>query len=50
VDDIATILAISADTVRVYMKRIIGKLEVSNKTHAVAKALALGMIEPGEIN
>ncbi|GEO02127.1 LuxR family transcriptional regulator [Novosphingobium sediminis] len=50
VDDIATILDISTDTVRVYMKRIIGKLQVSNKTHAVAKALALGLIEPGEVS
>lgn len=49
VEDIATILDISADTVRVYMKRIVAKLQVSNKTHAVAKALALGMIEPGEV-
>lgn len=50
VDDIATILDISANTVRVYMKRIMGKLQVSNKTHAVAKALALGMIEPTEVS
>ena len=50
VDDIAAILDISADTVRVYMKRIMGKLQVSNKTHAVAKALALGMIEPTEVS
>lgn len=50
VDDIAAILDISADTVRVYMKRTIAKLEASNKTHAVARALALGLIEPGEVN
>lgn len=50
VEDIATILDISAETVRVYMKRIIAKLQVSNKTHAVARALALGHIEPGEVS
>lgn len=49
VEDVAVILDISADTVRVYMKRIIAKLQASNKTHAAAKALALGMIEPGEV-
>jgi LuxR family transcriptional regulator len=50
VEDIAAILGISADTVRVYMKRTIAKLQASNKTHAVARALALGLIEPGEVN
>lgn len=50
IDDIATILAISPETVRVYMKRIQTKLEVSNKTHAVAKALAMGLINVSELH
>lgn len=49
-EDIATILAISPETVRVYMKRIQTKLVVSNKTHAVAKALAMGLINVSELH
>lgn len=45
VEDIATILDLSADTVRVYMKRINRKLNAVNRTHAVAKALYLGLID-----
>lgn len=45
VEDIAVILNLSADTVRVYMKRINRKLNAVNRTHAVAKALYLGLID-----
>jgi len=44
VEDIAAILAISTETVRVYLKRINQKLAAANRTHAVAKAIHLGLI------
>lgn len=48
VDEIATILDLSADTVRVYLKRINRKLNTANRTHAVAKAVYLGLIDFAE--
>lgn len=45
VEDIATILSISPQTVRVYLKRIYSKLEVENRAHAVSRAISLGLID-----
>lgn len=45
VEDIAIILGISPETVRSYFKRIAEKLETSNRTHALAKAVSLGLFE-----
>jgi len=45
VEDIAVILELSADTVRVYLKRVNQKLDAVNRSHAVAKAMCLGMID-----
>jgi LuxR family transcriptional regulator len=45
VEDIAVILDLSADTVRVYLKRVNQKLDAVNRSHAVAKAMCLGMID-----
>lgn len=45
VDEIAMILDLSADTVRVYLKRINRKLNTVNRSHAVAKAVYLGLID-----
>jgi DNA-binding CsgD family transcriptional regulator len=44
-EDIATILAISPETVRIYFKRVTSKLDAANRTHALAKAVSLGLIE-----
>jgi LuxR family transcriptional regulator, quorum-sensing system regulator BjaR1 len=40
----ATILGISRETVEGYSRGAIGKLDAANKTHAVARALSLGLI------
>jgi LuxR family transcriptional regulator, quorum-sensing system regulator SdiA len=45
VEEIAVILDLSAETVRVYLKRVNQKLDAVNRSHAVAKALSLGMID-----
>jgi LuxR family transcriptional regulator, quorum-sensing system regulator SdiA len=45
IDEIGEILDLSAETVRVYMKRINQKLQACNRTHAVAKALHLGIVQ-----
>jgi DNA-binding CsgD family transcriptional regulator len=45
IQDIATILDISAETVPVYFKRLTSKLNASNRTHALAKAIKFGLIE-----
>jgi LuxR family transcriptional regulator len=42
VEEIGIILFISAETVRIYLKRINKKLKAQNRSHAVAKAMALG--------
>lgn len=42
VEEIGIILFISPDTVRIYLKRINKKLNAQNRTHAVAKVMALG--------
>jgi len=44
-DDIALILDISSETVRSYFKRVTSKLEASNRTQALAKALSLGLVD-----
>lgn len=44
--DIATILGISSETVRVYLKRVNRKLNTLNRAHAIAKASFLGLIDP----
>lgn len=44
VGEIAAILDISTETVRVYLKRLNQKLAAENRTHAVAKALHMGLI------
>ena len=43
-DDIATILNLSERTVRLYLDTARHKMNCLNKTHAVAKAMSLGMI------
>lgn len=45
-DEIATLLAISERTVRVYLDTARHKLNATNRTHAVARALGLGLIHP----
>jgi len=45
-DEIAQILAISERTVRVYLDTSRHKLTATNRTHAVARALSLGLIHP----
>lgn len=44
VDDIASIVGISTETARIYIKRFINKMNASNKTHAVAKAIHMGIV------
>lgn len=44
VDDVAMIVGISSETAKVYVKRIISKMNATNKTHAVAKAIHLGIV------
>lgn len=44
--EIATILGIAERTVRVYLDTSRHKLSASNRTHAVARALGLGLIHP----
>jgi DNA-binding CsgD family transcriptional regulator len=48
VEDIGTILDISTDTVKIYLKRINVKLHASNRCHAVAKAIQRGLIDVTE--
>lgn len=43
--DTAAIIGISNETVIAHMKSAMGKIEAGNKTHAVAKALQLGLID-----
>ena len=44
--EIGQILKIQEDTVKKYMQRIFGLLDVTNNTHAVAKAIINGLIIP----
>ena len=44
-EDTAEIMSISTETVRWYTKNAIEKLGAGNKTHAVAKAIHLGLID-----
>lgn len=44
--EIGMILSIQEDTVKKYMQRIFALLQVSNNTHAVAKAIINGLIIP----
>ncbi len=43
--DIAEILSISVETVKSHAKTSIQKVDASNRTHAVARALMLGLID-----
>jgi LuxR family transcriptional regulator, quorum-sensing system regulator BjaR1 len=43
--EIADILTISGDTVESHVRNALRKLEANNKTHAVAKAIFLGLID-----
>jgi len=45
VSDTAQILGISPQTVEGFMKQALRKLDASNKTHGVAKSIALGIID-----
>lgn len=45
VSDTAEILHISSDTVEGFIKQALRKLNASNKTHAVAKCVALGLVD-----
>lgn len=42
----AIILTLSVETVRIHLKRTAVKLDAANRSHAVAKALSLGYIDP----
>ena len=42
----ASILGISSETVETHIKNAVARLEAGNKTHAVAKAIMVGVIEP----
>ena len=44
--EIGTILSISEYSVRDYLKALSQKLETSNRTHSVARAMQLGLISP----
>jgi LuxR family transcriptional regulator len=46
IEDVAAILGLSGETVRIYMKRVSRKLNAVNRAHAVAKACFLGLIDP----
>src|SRR3954467_4091309 len=45
VADTAQILGISPETVEGFIKQALRKLDASNKTHGVAKSIALGIID-----
>lgn len=45
-EEIAMILFLSAPTVSFHLKNVIGKLRVSNRNQAIAKAVLLGLIKP----
>lgn len=44
--EIAATLHISPNTVKTYVRRILDKLDVSNRTEAVARAVTLGLVSP----
>ncbi|RME72443.1 MAG: DNA-binding response regulator [Chloroflexi bacterium] len=46
--DIARTLVIAEQTVKIHVGNILGKLNASNRTEAVATAIKLGLIAPGE--
>jgi DNA-binding CsgD family transcriptional regulator len=48
--EIAMILGISIWTVKVHVRHVMEKLMVSNRSGAVASALALGLISPSEVD
>lgn len=45
---IATRLVISADTVQTHVRNLLGKLGVGSRLEAVALALRMGIVDPGE--
>jgi LuxR family quorum sensing-dependent transcriptional regulator len=45
VADTAQILGISPETVEGFVKQALRKLDAANKTHGVAKSIALGLID-----
>ena len=45
VADAAQILGLSPETVEGFIKQVLRKLHASNKTHGVAKSVALGLID-----
>ena len=46
VSDTADILVLSEDTVKSHIRNAMNKLDANNKTHAVTKAIYLGLIVP----
>jgi len=44
--EIAIILGRSVETIRLHIKNAIAKLDASNRSHAVAKAMHLGLLQP----
>jgi len=44
--EIAILLSIAESTVNFHLKNTFGKLNASNRSHAVAKAVALGLVKP----
>jgi DNA-binding CsgD family transcriptional regulator len=45
IEEIAAILGISDETVPIYFKRVTSKLDATNRTNALAKAIAMGLID-----
>ncbi|WP_075164595.1 response regulator transcription factor [Ktedonobacter racemifer] len=46
--DIAEALTVTTDTIKHHVANILSKLEVTNRTQAVARARALGLLSQGE--
>src|SRR5262249_61547557 len=47
-DDIASILDLSPNTVKNHVKKILRKMGVENRSHAVARAFSLGILSPSD--
>lgn len=50
IEDIAVLMEISSETVRIYLKRANQKLNAVNRSHAVSKAILLGMIRAPQLS
>jgi DNA-binding CsgD family transcriptional regulator len=43
--EVSEILGVSEDTIETHIRHVLSKLDAANKTHAVAKAIYLDMID-----